>query len=62
MYKYIHIYIYNVAASLILGPPNNWAPEKSKLDILNKCPTVLRVLGGLGDYFERDGLDSVPYV
>ena len=53
----------NVGPSLILEtpPPNNRATEKLKIDVLNKDPTVLRGPGGLGDYFKRDGLDSVPY-
>ena len=53
----------NVGLALILGPAplTIGPPEKWKLDVLNKGPTVLRAPRGLGDYFERDGLDSVPY-
>ena len=55
---------YNVGPSLILAPPAPLTigpPEKSKIDVLNKDPTVRRAPGGLGDYLQRDGLVSVPY-
>ena len=41
--------------------PNNRAPRKKKLDVLNKRPTVLRAREALEIILKRDGLDSVPY-
>ena len=34
-------------------------PESYEEGILNEAPTVLWALGGPGDHFEGDGLDSV---
>ena len=62
MWEIVKIVCVNVELALILGLPLTIRPpEKWKLEVLNKGPTVLRGPGGLGDHFDKDDLDSVPY-